>query len=243
MNRGYKYPAEYIIEALAPTTELDFDRLPAEKREIYRQIQAAHMHGSLRTVPGSSSLPAAWPRRRSSSSSGSPTRRCFARRCLPCKREKSPIGLICSEKQAIDATLASLASEDHRFTPVADQYWNARGGSHTDGGAFLLTVSPDNASRAEDLRYTMRVTDKFGDPVMTPPGQVHCDFSSRLPCSRETTVTSRPIEQAISRGKPALCSSTCALRWQDGLRPAALVCGPDRLADGRRAPQHWESRR
>ena len=58
--------------------------------------------------------------------------------------EEVSIGLICSEKQAIDATLASLASEDPRFTPVADVYWNARGGSHTDGGAFLLTLSPKN---------------------------------------------------------------------------------------------------
>ena len=39
------------------------------------------------------------------------------------------IGLICSEKQAIDATLKSLAAEDKRFCPVADKYWNARGGS------------------------------------------------------------------------------------------------------------------
>ena len=38
------------------------------------------------------------------------------------------IGLICSEKQAIDATLRSLAQEDPRFCPVADKYWNARGG-------------------------------------------------------------------------------------------------------------------
>ena len=45
-NRVYHYPLEYIIEALAPTTELDFDRLPAEKQAIYRQIQAAHIHAS-----------------------------------------------------------------------------------------------------------------------------------------------------------------------------------------------------
>ena len=45
-NRVYRYPIEYIIEALAPTTELDFDRLPAEKQRIYRQIQAAHIHAS-----------------------------------------------------------------------------------------------------------------------------------------------------------------------------------------------------
>ena len=39
------------------------------------------------------------------------------------------IGLICSEKQAIDATLAQPGAEDPRFCPVADRYWNARGGS------------------------------------------------------------------------------------------------------------------
>ena len=83
----------------------------------------------------------------------------------------------------MDATLASLAAEDKRFTPVADQYWNARGGSFTDGGAFLLTVSPENGKPAGNgegsspRRYTLRVTDKFGNPVYTPPGQVHCDLS------------------------------------------------------------------
>ena len=45
-NRVYRYPLEYIIEALAPTTELDFDQLPPEKQTIYRQIQATHIHAS-----------------------------------------------------------------------------------------------------------------------------------------------------------------------------------------------------
>ena len=31
LHRTYHYPLEYIIEALAPTTELDFDRLPPDK--------------------------------------------------------------------------------------------------------------------------------------------------------------------------------------------------------------------
>ncbi len=51
------------------------------------------------------------------------------------------IGLICSEKQAIDATLASLANEDSRFCTIADDYWNARGASYTDGGAFVFTLT------------------------------------------------------------------------------------------------------
>ena len=46
LSRIYKYPVEYIIEALAPTTELDFERLPKEKQEIYRAIQSTHIHGS-----------------------------------------------------------------------------------------------------------------------------------------------------------------------------------------------------
>jgi hypothetical protein len=45
-DRVYHYPLEYIIEALAPTTEHDFDQLPAEKQLIYRQIQATHIHAS-----------------------------------------------------------------------------------------------------------------------------------------------------------------------------------------------------
>jgi len=46
LNRVYGYPLEYIIEALAPTSEMDFDYLPPEKQRIYRQIQATQIHGS-----------------------------------------------------------------------------------------------------------------------------------------------------------------------------------------------------
>ena len=46
LKRTFDYPLEYVIEALAPTMELDFDRLPDEKKKIYRAIQASHMHGS-----------------------------------------------------------------------------------------------------------------------------------------------------------------------------------------------------
>ncbi len=46
ISRVYKYPLEYLIEALAPTTERDFEMLPQEKRKIYRLIQTSHIHGS-----------------------------------------------------------------------------------------------------------------------------------------------------------------------------------------------------
>ena len=85
------------------------------------------------------------------------------------------IGLICSEKQAIDATLRSLAREDSRFCPVADRYWNARGGSVTDGGAFIFTIDEDAAGKK-----TMACTDKFGRPVTVEAGSVRCDTAVEL---------------------------------------------------------------
>jgi len=61
----------------------------------------------------------------------------LSRRCLPAGRRITG-RLICSEKQALDATLSSLEKEDPRFRPIADKYWKCRGGSHTDGGSFHL---------------------------------------------------------------------------------------------------------
>jgi len=73
------------------------------------------------------------------------------------------IGLICSEKQAIDATLQSLAAEDNRFCPIADKYWNARGGSSSDGGTFIFTVKDSGKG---DGNRELTCTNKFGAPVV-----------------------------------------------------------------------------
>jgi glutamate synthase domain-containing protein 1/glutamate synthase domain-containing protein 3 len=168
-DRVYRYPLEYIIEALAPTTELDFEQLPVEKQRIYRQIQATHIHASpdgpwffiiARNHPdakrmqllGITDTSMLRPQVFALSDSGD-----------------VQIGLVCSEKQAIDATLRSLAREDPRFCPVADKYWNARGGSHTDGGAFIFTVNRDNG------KSKLTCTDKFGRPVQLELGRVRCD--------------------------------------------------------------------
>jgi glutamate synthase domain-containing protein 3 len=80
------------------------------------------------------------------------------------------IGLICSEKQAIDATLQNLAAEDSRFCPVSDRYWNARGGSSSDGGAFLFTVK--DAGKGDGSK-TLVCTNKFGETVRTSSNQTH----------------------------------------------------------------------
>ena len=124
-------------------------------------------------APGSSSSPGPTPNGTASSSSASPTPPCSARRSSPYSGEVQ-IGLICSEKQAIDATLRSLAAEDPRFCRVADRYWNARGGSATDGGSFHLL--PWKATTATALTCH----DKFGKPKTVPWHQRPWD-GTRLP--------------------------------------------------------------
>jgi len=207
-SRVYKYPVEYIIEALAPTTELDFDRLSVEKQRIYRRIQAAHVHGSP-DGPWFFIIARSLAETGQFQLVGITDTAMLRPQVFALQEGEVSIGLICSEKQAIDATLASLASEDKRFTPVADQYWNARGGSFNDGGAFLLTVSPANGKPAtgQDVgsgQYRLQVTDKFGEPVCTPAGQVHCDFSvpAVAPAPTQTGQDLAAVEAAIAEEDP-----------------------------------------
>ena len=203
-NRVYHYPLEYIIEALAPTTEFDFDQLPAEKQLIYRQIQAMHMHGSpdgpwffiiARSLVGKGAFQLI----------GITDTAMLRPQVFALQEGEVSIGLICSEKQAIDATLASLASEDKRFMPIADKYWNARGGSHTDGGSFIFTVSPtDVANTGAAGKYAMTIADKFGKPVRISQEQVHCDLSAPVSQPADAQKEAALIEQAIQEREPRL---------------------------------------
>ena len=199
-DRVYGYPLEYIIEALAPTTELDFDQLPIEKQRIYRQIQATHLHGSP-DGPWFFIIARSLAKTGEFQLIGITDTAMLRPQVFALQEGEVSIGLICSEKQAIDATLASLASEDKRFTPVADRYWNARGGSHTDGGAFVLTVSPTNGTKAGhngNGHYEMKVTDKFGRPVELLEGQTHCDLSTPINVPAATDPDTQRIEQAVT---------------------------------------------
>ena len=171
-DRVYKYPLEYIIEALAPTTELDFDQLPPEKQKIYRQIQATHMHASP-DGPWFFIIARSFPDKKQFQLLGITDTAMLRPQVFALStNDDVQIGLICSEKQAIDATLRSLAREDPRFCPVADRYWNARGGSSTDGGAFIFTVGEDATGRK-----ALTCTDKFGRPVKVEVGSVRCDHA------------------------------------------------------------------
>jgi glutamate synthase domain-containing protein 1/glutamate synthase domain-containing protein 3 len=204
-DRVYGYPLEYIIEALAPTTELDLDQLPPDKQAIYREIQATHIHASpdgpwffiiARSqadrfqLLGITDTAMLRPQVFALSDSGD-----------------VQIGLICSEKQAIDATLRSLAEEDPRFCPVADKYWNARGGSSTDGGAFIFTVAPGSNGDTGIMRLSC--TDKFGREVKVETGAVRCDVpavevedSSCDTCPAEP-VSADDVQDRVRRGDVA----------------------------------------
>lgn len=160
LSRTYGYPLEYVIEALAPTTERDFSKLPSAKQSVYKAIQATHLHGSPDGpwffLIAQSSKPDEAYRLIGITDTSMLRPQVFALQQGP-----ATIAFAASEKQAIDAALDSLAAEDDRFWPRADRYWNARGGSHTDGGAFVFTAQPEDHP-GERLPF---LTDKFGNVV------------------------------------------------------------------------------
>ncbi|MBW1782337.1 MAG: glutamate synthase [Deltaproteobacteria bacterium] len=175
-SRTYRYPLEYVIEALAPTMENDFNQLSPEKQRIYRAIQATHVHGSpdgpwffiiARNDTENNRLQLI----------GITDTAMLRPQVFALHEGQVQVGLICSEKQAIDATLKSLASEDPRLGTVADRYWNARGGSYTDGGAFIFNLDPTEGA---PLERRISCVDKFDRPITVPedqtaylPGQVY----------------------------------------------------------------------
>jgi len=164
LHRIYEYPLEYVIESLAPTTERDFTKLPDDKMKLYRMLQTTHMHSSpdgpwffliAQSAPGAMKSEAYRLIGITDTSMLRP--QVFA---LQAVGNGGPsIGFAASEKQGIDAALESLAAENPHFWSRADRYWNARGGSHTDGGAFIFSVIPNGDSAK------MICTDKFGREV------------------------------------------------------------------------------
>ena len=167
-SRTYGYPLEYVIEALAPTLERDFDQLSPEKQKIYRAIQATHIHASP-DGPWFFIIARNDTENRKLQLIGITDTGMLRPQVFALHDGQVQVGLICSEKQAIDATLRSLSDEDPRVGTVADRYWNARGGSHTDGGSFIFNLE-DNGSPAGVKHLTC--LDKFGKEVGVPSGQI-----------------------------------------------------------------------
>src|SRR5712692_1152078 len=161
LSRVYKYPLEYLIEALAPTTERDFEMLPEEKKKIYRLIQSTHIHGSpdgpwFFIVARNDAAKNAWQLLGITDTSMLRPQ-AFAVQEGPIK-----IGIIASERQAINAVLGKLQEDQKIPSRFADSYWNARGGSFTDGGAFLFTVRDGEGEKE------LECADKFGKTIELP---------------------------------------------------------------------------
>ena len=161
ISRVYEYPLEYLIEALAPTTERDFQLLPDDKRKIYRVIQTSHIHGSpdgpwFFIVARNDVEKNAWQLLGITDTSMLRPQ-VFALQHGPIK-----IGIIASERQAINAVLGRLQEDGRVPSRFADSYWNARGGSHTDGGAFLFSVRDGGNGKELDG------ADKFGRAISLP---------------------------------------------------------------------------
>ncbi len=165
LHRTYAYPLEYVIESLAPTTERDFTLLPEDKQRIYRLLQTAHIHGSP-DGPWFFLIAQSAQRERACRLLGITDTSMLRPQVFALQQGPVPVGFAASEKQAIDAALESLASEDPRFWTRADRYWNARGGSHTDGGAFIFTVQTDGDGAAR-----LTCADKFGRPISADSAQ------------------------------------------------------------------------
>jgi glutamate synthase domain-containing protein 1 len=179
-NRVYRYSLEHICEALAPTTERDFAMLPKDKQRVYRALRASHLHGSpdgpfffilARTLPQEDQVQLI----------GITDTSMLRPQVFAFHQGEVQIGLVASEKQAIDAYLEELSSVDPRVAPLADRTWNARGGSYTDGGAFVFTASP-TAGAGERLTCA----DKFGKQVRVDGPAEQPPYPIRLPRNDRT---------------------------------------------------------
>ena len=174
-SRVYKYPLEYLIEALAPTSEMDFDMLPEQKQAVYRAIQKHHVFSSP-DGPWFFIIARNDVQNEQFQLIGITDTAMLRPQVFALQEGEVQIGLICSEKQAIDATLMSLQREDARFGPIADKYWNARGGSYTDGGAFIFSLkdAKDGSGKKQLI-----CADKFGKVIETPKNKVGCDVTHK----------------------------------------------------------------
>ncbi len=167
LNRVHRYPLEYLLEALAPTTERDFEMLPEEKKNVYRAIQSTHIHGSP-DGPWFFIVARNEPEKGLLQLIGITDTSMLRPQVFALQEGKVRIGLIASERQAINAMLSRLAEDGKIPTRYADVYWNARGGSHTDGGAFVFTLEDTSAGKQ------LTCADKFGRTITTPD-QSHFD--------------------------------------------------------------------
>ena len=176
-DRVYGYPLEITLEAMAPTSEFDFEMLPEAKKTLYQAVQRTHIHGSpdgpwffivARSLEGEVENSQCKHQADRFELLGITDTSMLRPQVFALYEnldtvEPVQIGLIASERQAINACLRSLSAEDSRFQPLADRYWVARGGSYTDGGAFRFTVQV-RVDETHPAKAELVCEDKFGRP-------------------------------------------------------------------------------
>jgi glutamate synthase domain-containing protein 1/formylmethanofuran dehydrogenase subunit C len=140
-SRVFDYSNEHIIEALAPTTERDFYMLKPDKRELYKKLQLSHINGSP-DGPWFFIIGRSQPINKHIQLLGITDTSMLRPQVFAMVEgiEGEKIGVVASERQAIDAVLESISQSHENISSKADIYWNARGGSYTDGGAFIFDI-------------------------------------------------------------------------------------------------------
>ncbi len=161
ISRVYKYPIEYLIESLAPTTERDFEMLTQDKKKVYQKIQRSHIHGSP-DGPWFFIVARNDVRTNSWQLLGITDTSMLRPQVFALQEGPIKIGVVASERQAINAVLGRLQEDRRISSRFADAYWNARGGSHTDGGAFQFTVKDGSVGKE------LECADKFGRQIRLP---------------------------------------------------------------------------
>jgi len=205
-SRVYKYPLEHLIEAMAPTTEMDFDMLPPGKQELYKAIQTHHVNASP-DGPWFFIIARNDVKNDQFQMIGITDTAMLRPQVFALQEGELQIGLICSEKQAIDATLSSLEREDPRFGPIADKYWNARGGSYTDGGSFIFSLRDTGDGSG---KKKLICTDKFGKAIETPKDKVRCDISRQIIMTDDCKAAGEKLAGLFSKKDGSVARGVCA---------------------------------
>ncbi|MEQ8204178.1 MAG: glutamate synthase, partial [Smithellaceae bacterium] len=169
----------------------DFDMLPADKQELYKAIQTHHVNASP-DGPWFFIIARNDVKNDQFQLIGITDTAMLRPQVFALQEGEVQIGLICSEKQAIDATLISLTREDPRFGPIADKYWNARGGSYTDGGSFIFSLKDTAEGRK------LVCTNKFGHVIETPKDKVSCDVAKKITITPEFQVIEEKLAALVA---------------------------------------------
>ena len=173
-SRVLGYPLEFVMEALGPTPEGDFERLSKRHQRIYRALQMAHLHGSP-DGPWFFIVARAEPGTLCPQLIGITDVSMLRPQVFAIQNGTHSFGAIASEKQAIDAFFEDLSKIVPEVPAAADRTWVARGGSCTDGGGFSFSLRNENGKPIIDVR------DKFGKAVLSTVSAVTHEI--RIPSS------------------------------------------------------------